>query len=196
MVAIVVKHNFPEVQRMLDELQRDVALQATTRAINRTLDQGKTRMIRAITAEYNIKASAVRESLRVRGASRKAGLYAIEGFLESPSKAGRSRNLIHFGAKQTSTGVQVQIKRVGPKKIIRGAFIAKKDNQYGGVVFIRSGRSRLPIETKQTIDVGQMFNAKRVNELVVRFMQDKFPEVFEREAKFYTDRFNARRAAA
>jgi len=25
-------------------------------------------------------------------------------------------------------------------------------------------------------------------------MKDKFPEVFAREAKFYTDRFNARRA--
>jgi hypothetical protein len=194
MVTIVVKHNFPEVQRQLDQLQREVAEQAMVRAINGTLNQAKTRMVRAITAEFNIKASAVRESLRVRGASRKVGLYQVEGFLESPSKRGRSRNLIHFGAKQTATGVQVQIKRVGPKKIIRGAFIAKKDNKYGGVVFMRTGKSRLPIEAKQTIDVGQMFNTKRVNELVVRFMQDKFTEVFTREAKFYTDRFNARRA--
>jgi hypothetical protein len=195
MVTIVVKHNFPEVQRMLDQLQRDVAEQAMARAINRTLDQAKTRMIRAITAEFNIKASVVRESLRVRGASRKVGLYRIEGFLESPSQRGRSRNLIHFAAKQTSVGVQVQIKRVGPKKVIPHAFIARKDNQYGGTVFIRSGKSRLPIEAVQTIDVGQMFNARRVNDLVVAFMQDKFLEVFEREARFYTDRFNARRAS-
>lgn len=194
MVTIVIKHNFAEVQRQLDQLHRDIAEAATARAINRTLDQAKTRMIRAITAEFNIKASAVRESLRVKGASRRAGLYRIEGFLESPSKRGRSRNLVHFGAKQTPQGVQVQIKRVGPKKIIRGAFIAKKNNQYGGTVFIRSGRSRLPIETRQTIDVAQMFNAKRVNDLVLRFMKDKFPEVFAREVRFYTDRFNARRA--
>lgn len=194
MVTLSVKHNFEEVARQAQELQRDVAQQAMTRAVNGTLNQAKTRMGRAITAEFNIKASAVREALRVKGASRKVGLYEIEGYLESPSKRGRSRNLIHFGAKQTATGVQVQIKRVGPKKTLAGAFIAKKGNQYGGVVFVRRGHSRLPILAKQTIDVAQMFNTTRINELVVRFIEDKFPEVFAREAKFYTDRFNARRA--
>ncbi len=189
-MKFTVKHNFPEVQRQLAQLQKDVAVQATTRAINRTLEQAQTSMQRAIVAYFNIKASAVRESLRIKRASGKAGQYAIEGFLESPSKRGRSRNLIHFGAKQTAQGVRVRIKRAGPFKVIRGAFIALKGNQYGGTVFIRKGKARLPIEAKQTIDVAQMFNTRRINDLVVGFMRDKFPEVFAREANFYTDRFN------
>lgn len=195
-MKFTVKHNFPEVQRQLDQLREDVARRALSSAVNKTLAQAKTRMIRAITAEFNIKAGAVRESLRVSNASARFGSYAITGFLESPSKRGRSRNLIHFGAKQTPQGVSVKIKRDGPRKVIRGAFIALKDNQYGGTVFIRKGKARLPIEAKQTIDVAQMFNTKRINAAVVAMMKDKFPQVFANEAKFYLDRFNGQRASA
>ena len=191
---ITIKHNFPEVAKLQAQLEEEVRVQATARAINRTLDQGKTRMIRAITAEYNIKAGVVRESLRIISASAKQGYFRIEGILESPAQRGRSRNLIHFGAKQTPLGVMVQIKRNGPRKVIRGAFIANKSNQYGGTVFERRGKSRLPIDSIQSIGVPQMFNAKKVNEQVVRFLIDKFPEVFEREARYYTERFNRRRA--
>jgi hypothetical protein len=193
-LKFTVTHNFPEVQRMLGRLHKDVAEQAMARAINRTLDQGKTRMQRAIVAEFNVKPRVVRESLRVKRASRAAGLYAISGFLESPSKRGRSRNLIHFGAVQTKRGVTVKVKRSGSRKLIPGAFIINAGNQYGGTVMIRRGKQRLPINARQTIDVAQMFNTRRVNDLVVRFMEDKFPEVFAREAKFYLDRFNRSRA--
>jgi hypothetical protein len=195
MVTITMKDNFPDVERQLKQLHADVRLPATVRAVNATLNQGKTRMVRAITAAYNVTATVVRDGLRVRGASRKAGQFAIEGYLESPTKRGRSRNLIHFKAKQTAKGVQVQIKRGGPKTVIRGAFIANKDNKFGGVVLIRQGKARLPIVARQTIDTQQMFNARKVNDLVLRFVKDKFPEIFAREAKFYTDRFNARKAA-
>lgn len=196
MVSIVVKHNFPEVQRQIAQLQRDVAEQATARAINRTLDGGKTRMARSITQEFNVKQSVVRESLRVQGASRKGGLFTIEGYLESPAKRGRSRNLIHFQARQTPLGVQVKVKRGGPRKLVRGAFIANKDNKYGGTVFVRTGKSRLPIEGVQTIDVQQMFNTRRVKNVIVRWMEEQFPREFAHQAKFYTDRFNARRAGS
>lgn len=194
-MKFTVKHNFPEVQRQLAQLQEDVARKALASAVNKTLAQAKTRMQRAITAEFNIKAGAVRESLRVRNASARFGSYAVEGFLESPSKRGRSRNLIHFGAKQTPQGVMVKIKRDGPRKLIRGAFIALKDNQYGGTVFIRKGRTRLPIEARQTIDVAQMFTTRRINLAVIAMMKDKFPEVFANEARFYLDRFNRQRAS-
>lgn len=195
MLTISIKDNFPDVQRQLDELQRDVAEQALARAVNRTLDQGKTRMVRAITGEFNVKAGMVRESLRVKGASRKAGRFGIEGYLESPSKAGRSRNLIHFAAKQTREGVQVKVRRGGPAKLIKGAFIANKGNRYGGTVFQREGKDRLPIKALQTIDVAQMFNARRIRDAVVQVMRDRFPDVFQREARFYLARFNARRSA-
>lgn len=195
MVTISIKTNFPDVMRQVSQLQREVAEQALARAVNRTLDQGKTRMVKAITSEFAVKASIVRESLRVRGASRRAGVFRIEGWLESPAHRGRSRNLIHFSARQTREGVSVQIRRGAGRKVIKGAFIANRSNSAGGTVFMREGDKRLPIKALQTIGVPQMFNARRIKETVVAVMRDKFPEVFAREVKYYLGRFNARRSS-
>ncbi len=191
-----IRHNFPEVQSQIRRLREDVAARATASAINKTLAQGQTRMVRTITAEFNISARAVREALRISRASFRQGLFEMSGYLESPSKRGRSLNLIRFDAKQTRLGVTFKIKRGGPRQTIRGAFIANKDNSAGGTVFIREGKARLPIAAKQTIDIAQMFNTKRVNERVREFIAAKFPEIWESESKFFVDRFNATRAGA
>ena len=65
--------------------------------------------------------------------------------------------------------------------MIRGAFIGNK----GRTVFIRTTDKRLPIQALQTIDVGQMFNQKRINARVVAAINTKFPELFARESKFF-----------
>lgn len=183
---ITIKHNFPEVQRKLDALQKDIAQKATVRAVNRTLEQAKTRMSRAIRAEFNIKAAKVNASLRVKRASYHGGVYRIEGMLESPSQRGRSINVINFDARKSARGVTVKILRAGGRKEIKGAFIGND----GRTVFRRVDKARLPIVAIQTIDVQQMFNTQRINALVVRMIEDKFPEIFEREARYYTERFN------
>ncbi len=212
-----ISTNFPEVQRQLSQLQDDVAKKAAARAVNRTLDQAKTAMSREIRGEFNIAASKVSAALRVRNATYANGLYRIEGVLESPAKRGRSLNLINFAERSISMAqarkrmkageggtyqlrgstrtkqleLRFKIRKTGPAKVIKGAFIGND----GRTVFIRTGQSRLPIKALQTIDVAQMFNTKRINARVVQMMQNKFPEIFEREAKFYTDKFNAARAA-
>ena len=84
--------------------------------------------------------------------------------------------------------MQFKIKRVGGKKVITGAFVGNN----GRTVFIRTTDNRLPIKALQTIDVGQMFNTKRINAVVVRTLREKFPEVFEREARYFTDKFNGK----
>jgi hypothetical protein len=60
----------------------------------------------------------------------------------------------------------------------------------GKTVMIRVGPKRLPIKAIQTIDVAQMFNTKRINTKVQRFMVNKFPSLFDREVKYYTEKFN------
>jgi hypothetical protein len=189
-LTISVKHNFADVQRELEQLQEDIAARATASAVNKTIDQAKTSMSSEIRAEFNISASKVRDALRVNRATYRNGLFTIEASLESPTQRGRSLNLINFDARQTSQGVTVKIKKSGGRKLIRGAFIANG----GRTVFIRVGKKRLPIKAEQTIGVAQMFNTKRINARVVKFIEDKFPTIFEHEVQFYTDRFNARRA--
>ncbi|HKX41340.1 MAG TPA: phage tail protein [Burkholderiaceae bacterium] len=200
MVSFTIRTNFPEVQAKLQRLQSDVGAAALASAINKTLAQGKTQMVRAITAEFNVKAAYVRDRLRIRRATARGGTALIEGALMGgKSDRTRSANIIAFverkvtlaeGRRRRKAGTLnqlfVKVKRTGPVKPIPGAFIGNK----GRTVFKRVGKTRLPIEPVQTIDVAQMFNTKRINIEVRKVMLAKFPTVFAREAAFYTERFN------
>lgn len=210
-----IKTNFPQVQRQIAQLRSDVAQQATVRAINRTIDLGKTEAVRSISREYNVTSAYVRERLAIRKASFRQGRFGISAELAASgrNRNSRSANLIAFiektvslaaarrrmaagegGAYKLRNGGQVakalelrfKIKRGQPAKTIKGAFIGNK----GRTVFIREGKDRLPIKALSTVDVPSMFNARRVNDVIVNKMLARFPEVFAREAKFYTDRFN------
>lgn len=200
MIRFSIKTNFPEVQRKLEALRKDIAERATVSAINKTTTQAKSQMSRAITGEFNIAASKVKESLRVVRARYSFGGLSIEARLESPSTRGRSLNLINFDAKQTAKGVSVKVRKASGRKLIAGAFIANK----GRTVFQRQGgvmpsRSRYKgtkhaeqIKALQTIEVAQMFNTKRINAKVVQFIEAKLPEVMANEIRFFTSRFNAK----
>lgn len=182
-----IKTNFPDVQRALDDLRTDVAIQATASALNKTVAQAKTAMRREIREEFNISTSKVNESLRINRARASGGRFSLEASLESKSKRGRSINLAAFDARQTARGVSFKIKKAGPRKTIPGAFLINE----GKTVMIRVGKRRLPIKALQTIDVAQMFNTKRINAKVLRFIEDKFPTIFANEARYYTERFKA-----
>ncbi len=203
-MQITIKHNFPQVQRQLDNLHKDIARQATASALNKTIAQAKTAMSREIRAEFNISAAKVNESLTITRASASGGELRMQASLQSPRKRGRSLNLINFMERSTTMAqarkrgkagtlnqLFVQIKKQGGKKALGSAFIGNK----GRTIFVREGKSRLPIKALQTVDVASMFNTKRVNAKVVQMMVDKFPTIFDHEAKFFTDRFNASKAA-
>ena len=185
-----IKTNFPEVQRKLLAMQKDIASKALASALNKTAAQAKTAMSREIRAEFNMTAATVNQSLLVKRASASGGSFNLTAELSSISKRGkRSLNIARFAARQTSKGVTFKIKKGGPRKLIPGAFLINS----GATVMIRSGKKRLPIEARQTIDVPQMFNTKRINAKVLQMIEAKFPELFAHEAKFFIDRFNAKR---
>ena len=191
-MKLTISHNFPEVAQALQTLQADVARQATSRALNATVAQAKTAMSREIRAEFVMTAKTVNDSLIIRRAVASGGRFNLEASLSSISDRGkRSLNLAHFQARQTAKGVTFKIKRGGPRKLIPGSFLING----GKTVMIRVGKARLPIKALQTINVAGMFNTKRINAKVIKMIEERFPVIFEREAKFYTDRFNARRAA-
>lgn len=187
-MKLSIKTNFPEVEAQLKRMQDDVATQATARALNRTLEQAKTAMSKEIRAEFVLPAAKVNEALRINRARASGGNVSMVASLESPSKKGRSLNLANFQARQTAKGVTFKVSKAGPRKLIPGSFLING----GKTVMIRVGKKRLPIKALQTIDVAQMFNTKRINARVVNTIKDRFPMIFEREAKYYTDRFNAR----
>lgn len=203
-MQITIKHNFPDVQRQIDALREDIARKATASALNKTIAQAKTAMSREIRAEFNISAAKVNESLTITRASASGGELRMQASLQSPRKRGRSLNLINFMERSTSMAqarkrgkagtlnqLFVQIKKHGGKKALGSAFIGNK----GRTVFVRTGKSRLPIKALQTIDVASMFNTKRINARVLQMIETKFPVIFNHEAKFFTSKFNASKAA-
>ncbi|MGB6054611.1 MAG: phage tail protein [Burkholderiaceae bacterium] len=184
-----ISTNFPDVQRQINDLRREVTDLAVPRAMNRTMEQARTAMSREIRSQFVLPVKTVNDSLRIIRASFKNGRYNVEAALESPTKRGRSLNLIHFAARQTNAGVTVRISKQGGRKLIRSAFIGNK----GRTVFVREGKKRLPIRPVQTIDVAQMFNTRRINKKVIEMIEQRFPTIFGREARYYARRFEVGR---
>lgn len=201
-MELSITTNFPEVQRQLERLHKDIAGKATTSAVNKTIEQARTDMSREIRQEFNITAEQVRQQLRIKRAFYKGGQLTIEAALIGGRPKGRALNLIRFveksatlaqGRKRAKAGTQnqvfVQIKRKGGKKPLGPkAFIGNK----GRTVFERIGDKRTPIKPLRTIDVAQMFNTKSINTSVLRKVREKFPAIFQREAAFYLSKFGSR----
>jgi hypothetical protein len=194
MNTISIRNNFPEIAAKLDRLGQDVGNKAVVRALNTTIDQGKTQMARQISSEFRIGVGAAKDRLKVYKASARGGAFRFVATLEATKKGpGRSMNLIAFvsgskvskasakrnGRSDLAGQLQFQIKRGGGKKAIKGAFIGND----GRTVFVRTGKDRLPIKALNTIDVPQMFNTRRVNKVVKQVMIDKFPANFQRELR-------------
>lgn len=205
-INVEIKVNLGGALAALDQLQDDVRTRAATSAVNKTLAKARTNMVRAIASRYKVASTYVRDRLRVEGAVYRGGRAYVYGTLTGSGKSGKSRsaNLIAFIEKSTSFAqakkrakagtldqLHFQIKRTSARVVIPGAFIGNK----GRTVFIREGKGRLPIKALQTIDVPQMFNQRDINRTVVRAIEQDFPGIYSNELKFYTDRFNARRAA-
>lgn len=118
---------------------------AISTAVRRTTDTARSRMVKAIAADLNIK----QRDLFKRGASRRpvrqrferAGSLITGGVVEV---TGRRIPLGRFAARQTKAGVSYKIDRGGSRKTISSAFIPRLDSGYQGV-FKRKGKDRLPI---------------------------------------------------
>jgi len=193
MITINIRNNFPEVARRLNEVGRQVGDKAMVRALNKTVDQGKTEMARKISQEFNVTRDTAKQRLAVRYASVRGGALRFQALLEATRRGrGRSMNLIHFVEKSVSLAeakrrrksgdlaqMRFKVKRTGGNKMIKGAFIGNK----GRTLFIRTGKARLPIKALNTIDIGQMFNARRVNDIVKAVMLKRFDANFTRELR-------------
>lgn len=195
MPLITITTNFPQVAQAYDAMLRDVRDKAMASTINKVADQAKTRMGRAITAEFNVSAGYVRDRLRVRRATSKAGQLQLSADLIGGNGKRLSANVIAFAEKKvtlaqarkrtkagTLSRLFVKIKRTGgPKPLNSRSFIGNA----GRTVFEREGKVRLPIRAVQTIDIPSMFNTKRINLAVQQFIREKLPAVWVNEAAFF-----------
>jgi hypothetical protein len=201
-MKISISADFPSIYKELRTLPAQVRDGAMASALNKTIEQGRTAAIREITSEYNVKAKYVRERLIMRRARRSDGAYSVTASLAGGDGRKRAANIITFGARQTSKGVSVSVRKGGGRKLIANAFIGNK----GRTVFMRvpgttmasrakySGTKHAEqIKAVQTIDVPQMFTQRRINEAIETVLRERFAQIFQRESKYFSDRFNSRR---
>ena len=108
-VRIDVRTNVADVQRELRRLQSDIQQRAIARALNRTMDQGQTQMVRAIASEFEIKQSEVRARLSIRRAREGyfGGLLTVDLFAFQ-NKRGRGFNLIRFVEKRVTLAERME----------------------------------------------------------------------------------------
>lgn len=199
-MRLSIETNFPQVQRELQALRKEIAGPALARAVNKVAALAKTAMARQITSEFNIKSADVKARLFILKASVSASVREINATLYSNPKKGGAPNLIHFSARKSEQGVSVKIKKRGARKTVTGAFIANKGRTVfrrveGTTMRSRAGsrgvKHREKIEPVRTIDVPQMFNTRRINAKVVQTILERLPDVFAHEAAFATARFNS-----
>jgi hypothetical protein len=179
-----------ELARIGDELKRG---RATAMAVNKVADKARAEINRQIAERYTIKASEVRSSVNLRRASPTAGkLQAVISIFGSPSRKGRSMNMIRFLAAYQAAGrahrtrggkagkkalaalgqqLGFQVLRGGGLKQIPGAFVGNS----GRTVFRRVGKERLPIEPVQVIGVSQMFSSRAIRNRVMEKIASDLP---------------------
>ena len=200
MIEISVKTDFDKVIRQLNATKKAVE-NAQVSALNKAAAQSRTQMQRAITSTYKLSAGFVRERLYVRRASRN-GSFAFSAALVGTDRK-RSMNLIHFAAQRltgrekaawrkqvsgsgrfTRPQIPFEIRRNGGRVYVKGAFIGND----GRTVFQRIGKERLPIRAVETINVPQMFNARKNLDGVTAWLRENLPRIFASELKFYMAR--------
>lgn len=177
------------VKKNLDRIQRDLHDKVLSAALNKTGAKARTEMTRAITDEFAIKQADVRPRLSLSKAGRDNLVVVLDPY--ASKRRGRSLNLIRFVEKkvnlaerrrrQKSGNKQMgfRIKRTGGMQFITGAFVGNQ----GRTVFKRLGKDRLPIQAVSTIDVPQMFAARRIQARVLARIRKEIGVEVERAVR-------------
>jgi hypothetical protein len=200
-IRISVRADLAPVRARLARLSADMRDKAIAAAINRTADQAKTAAVRDIRGTFNLDASYIRNRIRVQRANARG--VVVEATIRAPGK--RAANLIRFveksatlaqirrRSKRGESGVYVQIKRQGGKRLVKGAFISNA----GRTVFRRirgsgplRGRERYAgtkhaeqIEALTTLDVPQALFSSIGRENLTRAVRLHFPRNLAHEVE-------------
>jgi len=160
--ALVINVNqaqLDEAQRLLDGLHiRGGMRRAIVRALNRVAERTKGRVareLRRLIANEKLQLSGIRGSIRVIKARLGHGTHSGDGVARIRIY-GRGLPLLKLGARQTAEGVAFW-PAAGRRELLRHAFIAVMPKGGRKGVFLRRGRSRLPIVEQRGPSLASLF---------------------------------------
>jgi hypothetical protein len=183
-------------------LNAQYIVQAISRALNRAAKAAFTLGSKEIRKEYNIKAADIKKAAQIKPATF-GSLQAVISISGGPIP------FKYFGARQTKQGVTVKIKKSGKRTLIKGAFIGgyipirqktkrgrvsfkmvNVSDWGGGHVFIRKGKSRLPIVKMATtqVTIPKLFQSRRIWPVIERKISETFKKEFWHNYYFYLSR--------
>lgn len=177
-----------DIAKSFGNMQEKVLTKATVSAINKTAQQAKTQAARAIRdAGYGLKVSDIKKAIEMKRAGPDRMIAVVKA-------TGRPIGLIKYGARETKTGVSVQVK--GTRKVVRGAFIATMPNGHTGVYerigkghakVIKNGKASwhgLPIKELFGPSIPSAFINQLVQAALDSLVRDNFPKNFKRELNY------------
>lgn len=187
MLNLSVKMDTKGITASLGKVMKDQQ-KAIVRALNKTADQARTAASQEVRAAgYNIKASAIKSSFSITKASKGRLVVVLKA-------TGRPIGLINYGARQTKSGVSVQVK--AGRTILRHAFIATMPSGHRGVFerignthkrIVRNGkalRTALPIKELFGPSIPQSLANAAVEAAIMAKIRQKFPESLRHELAF------------
>lgn len=180
MIRIDVSADFKEVEKMFRELGPGVE-RAAVRALNKTARAIRAQAARKIQQERNLKIGVIKKSLNLSRA-RKGRLVA------TITASGKPIPIRHFGARQSRLGVSVKIRKGG--KLVRlrrhgnKAFI-NASSKLGPNVFVRKGRSRLPVQKWPPVPgIPSVFAKEKIISALKRSAGELWQKRFREEVRF------------
>ena len=166
------------------ELSKAFDSKVFEKALRRTVKRMGTRFrktaVKEVRQTYNVRAKKLKEYIKARTHYGKGGVewrFRVSG---------KPMSLIHFSPRQTRQGVTVKVKKSEGRKMIKGAFLANDSGSHKRV-FMRSGKARLPIESKHTISIPQMFN-KEILKKAQKEVEENYEKEFKHNLDFYMGR--------
>lgn len=192
-------------------LEPELFQRAFRATVNDMIKKGRTKTSTTIREKYTVKAAVLKShmSMQLVSPAKPTGWIRVDG----PTMA-----LTSFaGTRQTATGVSVKIKKDGPRKVIKHAFIATVAKQKAGgavsestVAFQRDWRRhnptaavgsrvskpwaalprqyRYPVHHVSTIGPVGMFNQQYVDQVVQAMVDAEAQKDFERNYAFYASK--------
>jgi hypothetical protein len=167
--------------------------EATFHALNRTIDHVVTQVGKIVPKSYAIKSSEVKESFK--GGIKRPSKNNLEASLTSK---GHTLSFAHFpytpkrprrgGRSVFQNAVMVTIKKSKGKILSKKGFVASTGaksvdkTQYN--VFMRLGKSRLPIAPIRTLSIPQMITNEGIGEQIQDIANKKLSERLEHEIIF------------
>lgn len=163
-------------------------------AVNKTSNGTKTPISKEIRKELVVKASVLKEKIRVVRKATKSVLVGVVALRKS-----QRIPLRDFSARQTKAGVSYRISRTEGRKTVLGAFQGPKPGtvfrRFKGHVFVRVGSSRLPIRHLQGPSPWGVFVRRRMQKPIVVDAQQRLEKEIARRIQFNIFKANQLKAS-